>query len=105
MTHNFECEYINSEGEYDYFDIELESDCKWEDDSFDYAGTHCTGGVGGTFQGASYPIMENYPTWNNDIYTFSENWLIAIWLMANYDWIEKTILKEYEEHCIAMSEY
>jgi len=91
MIHKLECEYQTSEGEYDYFDVELESDFTWQDDSFNHEF--------GTQHYDSYPIMENYPTWDMDKYTFSENWLIAIWMMANYSWLEGHLTREYQEYC------
>lgn len=91
MTHKFECEYLNAEGECDYFDIELESNPSWQDDSFSHEF--------GVQHYDPYPILEEMPTWDKDFYTFSENWLIAIWLMANYSWVEHRIIKEYEEQC------
>jgi len=93
MTHKFECEYINKEGGHDYFDVELESECKWKYDAFSHEF--------GAEKIPPYVSMESYPKWDVDFYTFSENWLIAIWLMANYKSIEKRILKEFEEDCVA----
>ena len=91
-------DYIDGNGEYQMIeDVEFKGDVTIENDSFDYAGTHCTGGVGGTMYYPDYYIMENYPEWNHDLYTYSENWLIAIWLMANYSWVEDLFIKEFEK--------
>ena len=93
-----DAEYLDSNGEWQMIeDVEFNAEPTWEDDSFDYAGTHCTGGVGGTMHYAPYAIIEDYPTWNHDLYTFSENWLIAIWLMANYSWVEDLFIREFEK--------
>jgi len=91
MTHKLEVEYQNIDGSYDYIDVEFESDFTWQDDSFDHEF--------GTQRYNVYPIMEDYPTWDIRLFTFEQNWLIAIWLMANYSWIEDRMIKEYEERC------
>lgn len=93
MTHKLDCEYINRYGEEDFFEVELESNCVWRYDDFSHEF--------GTEKYAPYISMESYPVWDYDFYTFCENWLIAIWLMANYKVIEKRIIKEFEEDCVA----
>jgi len=77
-----------------FFDVELEAELTKQNDgigSYEYWGQKCYD------RGEDYYIMEDYPTWNHDLYTYSENWLIAIWLMANYSWVEDLFIKEFEK--------
>jgi len=97
MTQLLDIEYQDKNGEWQTIaDVVFESEPTWENDSFSYAGTHCTGGVGGTVHLPSYAIMEDYPTWDKGLYSFEQNWLIAIWLMANYSWVEDLFIREFE---------
>jgi len=45
----------------DYF-ANIEGDANWciDNDSFDYAGTHCTGGTGGTHTLPDYAILQDF---------------------------------------------
>lgn len=92
----------NSTGEMDYIDeIEFEGLPRWENDSFDYAGTYCTGGVGGTCVLNSYTTMDNSEeaTWDKTKHTPEENAIIDTWLKEdkNREEIDELLCNSFEK--------
>ena len=58
-TKDFELEF-EEETDSTHFTFWVEGEAKWdiENDSFDYAGTHCTGGMSGTCELPDYAVVE-----------------------------------------------
>ncbi len=80
MTIRLDIEYINEYAEDDYLEVVFEANPTWEDDSFDYAGTHCTHGASGTHRGSTYPYLDEVPTWDRFWYSEAHNKIIEQWL-------------------------
>lgn len=101
----FTIEFKNNEGEDDYFEVELEAHPRWDNDSFDYAGTHCTHGIAGTCKLPDYATLANNPdvTWDKSEHTDCENKLIEDFIKNDFDDIDDTFCrkleKEAEEYC------
>jgi len=45
----------------------------------------------GTVQIGTYPELQDYPIWDHSLYSFEENWIIAVWLINNLNKIEQTL--------------
>ena len=93
-------EYKNNKDEWDYMEVEFIGYPVWQNDSFDYAGTHCTGGVGGTCQLPDYATMEDEPEYDQSKYTLSENKIISKWLSENMESAKDTFCNMLRQETI-----
>ena len=87
MDKLFTVEYKDSNGEDQYMEVEFEADVFMEDDTYD--------DEFGTVDFQPYPVLYDCPSWDKGLYTFSENWIIAIWLMANLKYVNKQFCNQY----------
>lgn len=71
-----------------YIEVEFEGDTEWTDDSFNYAGTHCTGGRSGVHHVQPYLVLE-YATWDDKKYSVEENEVIENFYETKFFEIEK----------------
>jgi len=70
----------------DSFDVQLEGTLELQNDgigSYEYWGQKCYD------RGEDYYILEETPTWNHSLYSFEQNWIIAIHIFYNFLSIEK----------------
>ncbi len=82
---------------YIYIDVEFEGYPSIEDDSFDYAGTHCTGGKSGTYHLPKYVALNEAPTWDETKHTEEENKVIDAFIESkDYRQLEDQFCMEYE---------
>ena len=82
----------------EYEDVKLNGSPEWEDPSFDYAGTHCTGGKSGTHKLPSYPSMANSSIeWNRELYDETMNRIIALYIEDNKESIEDGLCESFED--------
>jgi hypothetical protein len=87
MTIEFGIPIIDTENDYDELVVEIDGNPRWENDSFDYAGTHCTGGRSGTHHLPSYTILDEDVEWDKTKYGDATNLLIQKWVEKNQDFI------------------
>lgn len=73
--------------ESNFLEVEFEAEIEWENDGI---GAYEFWGECGVDYGHNYQVLTDYPTWNHNLYSFEENWLIAIHLIANLKSIEKS---------------
>ncbi len=99
MKIEFTIEYEKNEGNWSFVEVEFEGNPEWQDDSFDYAGTHCTGGRSGTCVSAPYAIMDEDATWDKTKHTVEENEIIAAWLLVekNAEEVNDALCTEFSD--------
>lgn len=84
-------------GEDCYLEVELEGEPHWENDSFDYAGTHATHGQSGTHHLPSYTILDSDVEWDKTLYTSEQNIIIQNWVNTHTSLIEERFCNKLEE--------
>ena len=91
--------YDNTVGDYENLAVEFEGTPEWQDDSFDYAGTHCTGGVGGTHHVPKYLSMQDSViTWGEGL-TEAEEDIVRRWLCVekNREALEEYFIEQFKQ--------
>lgn len=78
-------------------DVELFVNVEWQDDSFDYAGTHCTGGLGGTHKLPIYASIEEDIQWDRSKYSDAENQTISDYVRENKEDLEEQLIAKFEQ--------
>lgn len=75
---------------------------QWDNDSFDYSGTHCTGGNSGTCTLPSYVTMlySECATWGKELHTPEQNEIIANWLQKNSDDIDNKLCEAFKKESL-----
>ncbi len=100
MKVTYDIEYLNQSGDYDVLEVEFEGQPEWVDDSFDYAGTHCTGGRGGTHHIPKYLSMQDSEiTWNTSNFMGTQNVIIKNWLSieSNREQLEEYFIEQFKQ--------
>jgi hypothetical protein len=85
-----EIEYLD-----DVINVEFEGDPEWQDDSFNFSGTHCTFGKGGTHYVDPYLVLE-YATWPEEKFSVEQNKVIQTYYDKHFDEIEKRFGEQFE---------
>jgi len=78
---------ITIENGEDSFDVQLDGTLEKQNDgigSYEYWGQKCYD------RGEDYYILEDFPTWDKSLYSFEQNWIIAIYIFYNFLSIEKS---------------
>ena len=96
MIYNLEIEYIDNNEEYNYIYVDIYCNPFLVDDSFNYAGTHCTNGRSGTHNIPKYPIVEELE-WHELNYNREEILIIKNYIEKNHKSLRENICKEWED--------
>lgn len=78
-------------------DVMLCAEMNWQDDSFSYAGTHCTGGVGGVHRIPPYSGRESGIMWNVDKYNNAANAAIYKYVQDNEKDLDDQFMARFEK--------
>lgn len=90
-------EYQNKSGEWIGFDVVFEGEPYTDNDSFDYAGTHCTHGRGGTQRSADYTTMQGCGIgWDKELYGDEINKIIEGYVSENKDSLDEEFCSQYD---------
>ena len=69
------------------------------DDSFSYAGTHCTHGIGGTHRIPKYwDVTDNDILWNKEDFTEEQNKEIEKYIDSHFEYIRDRAVVKHEEN-------
>ena len=88
---------IEIDNEENQLGVILEGFPDWENDGI---GSYEYWGYKSFDYGYDYAVMNDYPTWNQKLYTFEENWVIAVYLITNLERIDKLFCDMLEQETI-----
>ena len=100
MKVTYDIEYLNQDGDYDVLEVEFEGQPELVDDSFDYAGTHCTGGMSGTHHIPKYLSMQDSViSWDTNAFDNQQNVIIKDWLRVdkNVEALEEYFIEQFKQ--------